>query len=335
MQCANTGKQTAETAGNQIIAEPIEFPSSDGTSIIKGFLWKPAGFDNPRGVVQLVHGMAEHIGRYDDFACFLATEGFLVCGHSHIGHGESVASPEDFGHMPVEDGEDVLINDVDTLRRAVEAGLPESVPYYLFGHSMGSLVVRVYVSRYGDGLAGAVVCGTAHEPVALSMAGNMLAKRVAHSKGDRMRSELIHSLADGAFSKAIDDPRTAMDWVSLNEENVDAYLADDMTGFMFTAGGYATLTQLARDAVSESIARGIPRDLPMLFISGWEDPVGDFGSGVFKAAHAARDAGVRRVQLMLYPEMRHEILNEKGNAQVYADVLAWLSLNGASGCVCS
>ena len=178
----------------------FEFPSWDGKSSIHGILWKPTG--EPRGVVQLVHGMAEHIEHYDPFARFLAEHGFVVCGHDHIGHGHSVSSKEELGHMPVENGADVLVEDVDTLRKAVSEAYPD-LPYFIFGHSMGSFTLRVYLTRHGEGLAGAIICGTGHKPPLLSLTGNALAQLGAKVRGQKSKSDLIHSMADGAFSKAI------------------------------------------------------------------------------------------------------------------------------------
>lgn len=313
-----------DSSANQIIS----FPSMDGASTISAKLWLPDR--DPKGIVQLVHGMAEHIGRYDDFAKYLAAQGYAVCGSDHIGHGASVESDQDLGHMPVKDGEDVLVEDVHGLRQIINHALGEDVPYFIFGHSMGSLVTRVYLSRYGEGLAGAVICGTAHQPLIVSKAGNLLARMVAKFEGPRAKSEFLHSLADGAYSKAIANARTPLDWLSRNEDNVDVYTEDPLTGFIFTAGGYSTLTALAYDAARNGTVKRIPKNLPLLFIAGEEDPVGDNGKGVRQAARQARKAGIIDVEEIIYPEMRHEILNEHEKHQVYADVLMWLNMHNAA-----
>lgn len=304
--------------------QKITFPSMDGENEIAAKLWMPEGAGEPKGIVQLVHGMAEYISRYDEFARYLTAAGYAVCGSDHIGHGESAASESDLGHMPVDRGEDVLVEDVQGLRQIASKALGEDIPYFIFGHSMGSLVTRVYLSRHGEGLAGAVICGTAHQPLAVTKAGNILARLVARIEGPRAKSELLHSLADGAYSKAVKDARTPLDWISLSDDNVDEYMDDPLTGFMFTAGGYATLTALAYDAARKQTAERIPKTLPLLFIAGAEDPVGNNGKGVRQAAAQARAAGIENVEEIIYPRLRHEILNEKEKHQVFADVLAWL-----------
>ncbi|MBQ3106903.1 MAG: lysophospholipase [Eggerthellaceae bacterium] len=313
----------------QIARTPIGFKSHDGKTQIKGCVWALATKDrkpgvNPRAIVQLVHGMSEHIERYDDFACYLARKGYVVCGEDHVGHGKSAASPDDLGCLPVKGGKDVLIEDVHELRKTVAARFSRQTPYVMFGHSMGSFIVRAYVARYGEGLAGAVVCGTGNQSRMLSKAGNFLARRIAAAKGENARSELLHNMGAGAFSKGVDNPRTPLDWLSTDDAVVDSYLADPLCGAMFSVGGYATLTDLTGEVVTPASASAIPKNLPLFYIAGDQDPVGEKGKAVREAANLAYRAGVKNVRLKLYEGMRHEILNEPGKADVYEDVLNWL-----------
>ncbi len=302
--------------------ETLSFISLDGASDINARFWVDSEL-TPKGVVQLVHGMAEHIDRYDEFARFLASRGFAVCGHDHIGHGGSVEDSSQLGHMPMKGGADILIADVDSLRKVASSRYP-GLPYFIFGHSMGSFVTRCYLARHGEGLAGAILCGTGNQPAALSAGGNALCHLIGVIKGSDYRSKLIDSLAAGGFNNAIDNPRTAVDWISHNKENVDAYLADGRCGFMFSAGAYAALTSLTREAVSKACVNAYPKGLPLLYAAGEEDPVGDCGKGVRAAAKLARGAGLDDVQVKLYPHMRHEILNEDDKAQVMEDVASWI-----------
>lgn len=302
--------------------ETLSFISLDGASDINARFWVDSELE-PKGIVQLVHGMAEHIDRYDEFARFLASRGFAVCGHDHIGHGGSVEDSSQLGHMPMKGGADILIADVDSLRKEASTRYP-GLPYFIFGHSMGSFVTRCYLARHGEGLAGAILCGTGNQPAALSAGGNALCHLIGVIKGPDYRSKLIDSLAAGGFNNAIDNPRTAVDWISHNRENVDAYLADGRCGFMFSAGAYAALTSLTREAVSKACINAYPKGLPLLYIAGEEDPVGNCGKGVRAAAELARDAGLDDVQVKLYPHMRHEILNEDDKAQVMEDVASWI-----------
>lgn len=313
-----------------IVESAFSYPSADGSTSIRARLWEPSSdtpsaADAPRAVVQVVHGMCEHMGRYDAFARFLAEHGIAVCGEDHIGHGASAAGPEELGHMPPREGKEILIADVEALRRMMMRRSGGEVPYFLFGHSMGSFIVRAYLTRpYAEGLTGAVLCGTGQQPRALSTAGNLLARAFGRVLGVRHRSAFIDGMGAGAYGKRVDNARTPFDWLSTDPAVVEAYLADKRCGFMFTVGGYAALTDLTGEIADPSAVARVPRDLPLLFVSGAEDPVGDNGKGVDAAVKALRDAGVEDVREILYPRMRHEILNEPGRAQVLSDILAWL-----------
>lgn len=311
-------------SADTVFRKEISFPSWGTDVEVFGDVWGAGTDDAPRAVVQIVHGMSEHIGRYDHFARFLACRGFAVCGLDHVGHGRSVKDPSKRGHIPARNGRDVLVQNVLKLHDAMRARYGDQVPYFLFGHSMGSFVTRVYICDYADDLAGAVICGTGHVEPQVSKAGHLLARAVARLRGEEHVSELLHRMADGAYSDAVPNARTPLDWLSANAENVDAYMADEACGAPFTAGGYATLTALVADACSAPNIARIPKALPLYFVAGAQDPVGSNGAGVRTAANMARKAGVRDVEVKIYEGMRHEILNETGRDEVYADVLNWL-----------
>lgn len=313
-----------------VVESALSYPSEDGSTTIRARLWEPPAdalpaSGSPCAVVQIVHGMCEHMGRYDAFARFLAQRGIVACGEDHIGHGASEPDPAKLGHLPPREGKDVLIADVDALRALMQRRFGAEVPYILFGHSMGSFVTRAYLARpCVRGLAGAILCGTGEQPRALSAAGNLLARLIGRIRGPRYRSALIDSLGAGAYGKRIADARTPFDWLSTDPAVVDAYRADPLCGFMFTVGGYAALTDLTGEIADPAVVARVPHDLPLLFVAGAEDPVGDNGKGVHTAMQALRRAGVERVDEILYPGMRHEILNEPGRDQVRADILAWI-----------
>lgn len=305
----------------------LGFLSADGSTSVRGALWQPAdvpGGARPRGIVQLIHGMAEHIDRYDAFASFLVSHGFVVCGHDHLGHGKTEPDPARRGVLDPGAGANALVADVGALRSIVSARYGRDVPYFMLGHSMGSLVLRVYLASHGEGLAGAVVCGTANRPLPVCKAGCLLARVVAALRGADARSELLHSLCDGAYGKRVRAPRTPFDWLSRDEDVVDAYITDEACGFTFSAGAYATLADLAFCAGLPDTFAAVPHGLPVLFIAGDADPVGDMGQGVENAATRMSAAGVADVSFKLYEGMRHEVLNELGREQVYQDVLSWL-----------
>lgn len=315
----------------------LRYPSADGASCIRALVWEPdavAAGAPPRAVVQLVHGMAEHVERYERFAGVLCAAGYAVCAEDHIGHGGSVAAFDGLGHIPLNGGVDMLLEDMHALRKLVVARYgsaatadqpnSSSVAYVLFGHSLGSFMVRVYLARWGEGVSAAVVCGTGQQPRWLVRAGNALCHVLACVRGERYRSALVDSLAVGAYGRAIKHARTPQDWLSYDGAVVDAYRADPCCGFMFTVGGYAAVTALASASQDVALASGIPRDVPLLFIAGADDPVGDCGAGAHRAVAQYRRLGMAQVDEIIYDGMRHEILNESDHERVERDVLAWL-----------
>lgn len=307
--------------------ETIWCDSSDRVSRLHGYIWWPAEGVKPLAAVQLVHGMAEYIGRYDDFARYLNSKGFVVYGHDHIGHGESVASKEDLGNLPV-DGKGILVEDMHRVRTDVMVRLTDAYgtlpPLFLFGYSMGSFVVRAYLARHGYGLKGAILCGTGFMPLRTSTAANKLARGIARTRGADYHSKLLHKMGVGGYAQEIDNAKTEVDWLSHNEENVARYIADELCGFMCSAGFYVTLTDLLHEVCSMECAEAYPKNLPMLYIAGTEDPVGECGEGVSKAADLAHAAGVTDVRCRLYAGMRHEILNERGRQVVFDDIVSWM-----------
>lgn len=304
--------------------EELRFPSADGRSTIRALVWWPAlaAGARPRGVVQVIHGMAEHVERYGALACLFAAHGFVVCGDDHAGHGAS-CDPDSYGCLPARGGAEALVADEHTLRRLMTERVGADVPYLLLGHSLGSYIARVYLAERGEGLAGVVLSGTGTLPVAVSWAGHALARLTCAARGEDYRSKLLDDMGVGGYARAVPGP-TGCEWLSHNEKNVATYVADSRCGFMFSAGGYAAVTKLTARACSLAWARRAPHDVPLLFVSGAEDPVGDNGRGVRAAAELARRAGQRHVDVRIYEGMRHEILNEDDGGRVMADVLSWV-----------
>ena len=304
--------------------EELRFPSADGRSTIRALVWWPAlaAGTRARGVVQVIHGMAEHVERYDALARLFASRGFVVCGDDHAGHGAS-CDPDGYGCLPARGGAEALVADEHTLRRLVTERMGSDAPYLLIGHSLGSYIARVYLAEHGEGLSGVVLSGTGTLPVAVSWAGHALARLICAVRGEKYRSKLLDGMGVGGYARAVPGP-TGCEWLSHNEKNVATYVADPRCGFMFSAGGYAAVTKLTARACSLAWARRAPHDVPLLFVSGAEDPVGDNGRGVRAAAELARRAGQRHVDMRIYEGMRHEIFNEDDGGRVMADVLSWV-----------
>lgn len=290
------------------------YPSSDGVHQIHAVLWLPER--EPRGVVQLVHGICEYALRYDPFAQFLTENGFAVTGNDHLGHGLTAKGPGEYGYFA-----DwwALVKDVRALRETVGKLVP-GVPYFLLGHSMGSFVTRTYLIDYPGTLTGAILSGTGQEPAVTVAAGKLLA-----GLGDPHKvNKLFYDLSIGAYNKQFAPARTGADWICRDEAVVDAYLADPLCNFQTTAGmNHAMMTGLQYVANKKNLAK-MDRNTPIYFFAGDEDPVGASGKGVRKVAGWFRDAGVKDVTVKLYPGGRHEMLNETNKEEVYADTLAWI-----------
>lgn len=282
-------------------------------------VWLPEG--QPRAVVQLVHGMAEHIDRYDAPARYLAEHGYAVAGHTHLGHGPKAAVK---GFFAPENGWQRLIDDVHALRQRAQAEHP-GLPYFLLGHSMGSFITRCYLTEHAGGLAGCVLSGTGTFDSATIAAGLAVSSTICLIGGGKKPSALIDKLGFSTSNKPFEPARTPFDWLSRDEEAVDRYIADPDCGFPFTGSGYRDLFRGLKRMMDTSALQSIPKDLPLLLFSGDHDPVGGMGEGVKKVAEDFRQAGLQRVTLKLYEGGRHEMFNELNRDEVYADLLEWLN----------
>ena len=310
-------------------ASDLTYPSHDGKTTVHAVVWEPDTDEKPlRGVIQIAHGMEEYIERYTEFAGFLVEHGFAVCGNDNVGHGKSVATPESLSHTSCSpNGTDTLIEDVHGLRGLMQERFA-GVPYVLFGHSMGAFMTQAYLTRHADGLAAAIICGVGFTPPVVSKGGTALVNLLIKLHGETAKSELVDGMVTGAYSKAVKNARTPLDWLSYSEANVDKYIEDPLCGVMFTLGGYKALLGLTSIAADPKAAANIPKTLPVLFIAGAEDPVGDNGEGVMKAVELYQKSGIHVVDVSLYRSMRHEILNEDDHQRVFDDVLTWLTRRG-------
>lgn len=285
-------------------------------------IWKDDTIKEYRGVVQLVHGMQEYIGRYENFAQVLAHNGYIVVGHDHLGHGDTAKKDEDFGYFSKKDGWNYLAEDVHILQNKIAKEYP-SLPYIIFGHSMGSLVVRTYLTKYQDNLAGVILCGTSGQKSGL-LAGQILTKLMILFKGDRYRSQLLEYLITGSFNKKFKPNRTSADWTTRDEEVVDKYQKDPKCGFNFTTNGYLNLL---KGSYYLSKQKNVNKTLnvPILLISGDKDPVGAMGKGVIKVMDMLEKAGLDKVTIRLFKDARHELLNETNKGEVYYVIFNWLN----------
>ena len=304
-----------------IIHNSFYFPSSDGKTTIHAEEWLPE--NAPKAVLQIVHGIAEYVGRYDAFASFLAENGIAVVGEDHIGHGRSVAEGAPHIYFSKNDGWNKVVSDIHNLRQMSGEKYPD-VPYFLMGHSMGSFLARTYLIKFPGDVDGAVIMGTGQLGKALVSAGKTAAKIIGKIFGFDKPHDIITNLAFGGYTKGIENPRTPFDWLSVNEENVDRYIADPMCGEDATVGLFLDMLGGIEFITKQENVDKMDITKPVLFIAGEEDPVGDNGKGV-KAAFLAFDkAGVKDLHCKLYPGLRHEILNENCGKKVGEYIYSWI-----------
>lgn len=303
--------------------EEFYFDSRDNVSKLHAVRWTPES-GNVVAVVQVVHGMAEHVERYEGLAQFLAERNIVVTGEDHLGHGKSVPEGGIKGYFCEQDPATVVVRDVHRLKKMTQEMYP-GVPYFILGHSMGSFILRNYICRYGTGIDGALLTGTGMQSGMALFMSNMLVGVEKLFKGSMKESTLLDRVAFGNFNKQISEPKTPYDWLSRDEENVAAYVADDNCGFLFTVNGFKTLSALIGGAQNKENLVKIPKELPVYIASGEMDPVGDYGKGVKAVYRAYEEAGIKDITLQLYPEDRHEILNECDKEKVMTDIAEWIA----------
>lgn len=282
--------------------------------------WTPEG--EVKGIVQIVHGIAEYAQRYDDLATYLNSRGLLVVAEDHMGHGKSVCEATPVGFFS--GGWHNAVGDTYRLMQDTMAEFPD-VPYILFGHSMGSFMARTVLAKYpNSGIAAAIICGTAWMPDAVIGAGKLLANLICKKNGEQNPSQLLQNVMFGSYNKKIEHPRTACDWLTRDSKIVDAYVADPLCGFIPSAGLVRSMMEGLQYIQNSKNLDAMGKDLPVWFIAGGDDPVGNYGTGVQRAAEEFKKHGMEHVDVKLYPLCRHEIHNEINRREVYEDVANWI-----------
>ncbi|MEI7884006.1 MAG: alpha/beta hydrolase [Clostridia bacterium] len=279
-----------------------------------------------QGVIQIVHGMAEHAIRYDGFAKKLNAAGFIVYVADLRGHGKTRDASGEKLYFAKKQGWQLLIDDIHRVNQLIVERHPNT-KLYLFGHSMGSFAVRTYICYYGENLSGVIISGTAGNPGFTGIIGKQLIKAKILLQGDRHISHMIDKLFFGDYSKLVGSHRTAYDWLSTMPEEVDKYILDPYCGAIGTLGFYKDLISGILAVNTDIAFSSIRQDLPMLLISGDSDPVGKMGLGVKEVYEKIINHGVCKAKLILYHGSRHELLNDKDRLQVTADIIQWLSNN--------
>lgn len=304
----------------EIIRKEYTYPSATGVADIFARSWAPETGEI-KAVLQIAHGMAEYGERYEELATYLCEAGYAVIINDHAGHGKSVKSKDDYGYFNGDKNKAGIgfVEDVHKLTLIAKEEFKK--PIILMGHSMGSFVARHYITKYASDVIGTIICGTSG-PNPAAGAGILVASLVEKLKGSKFKSEFINGLAFGAYNKRCEG-RTSFDWLSVNKENVDKYIADDLCGFLFTVSGYKNLFELLQFVSANEWYGAVPSSLPMYLIAGTEDPVGAYGKGVETVYNKLKETGHNDVKIKLYNGDRHEIHNEDDRFIVYADIAEW------------
>ena len=299
------------------------FMSKDGRTPVHAVRWVPAS-GNCRAVLQIIHGMTEFIERYEPFARYLAEHDILVVGHDHIGHGQSVLTKKDWGFFAHGNPAAILLQDMHKLRMIIQKEY-RGVPYFMLGHSMGSFLLRSYLSSCGKGLSGAIVMGTGFTDPRMSQTGIALTNLLSKVYGWRHRSGLLTRIALGSnkrFDMTGEHPENS--WLTRDEKIARWYYQHPACTYVFTLNGYRALFETVKHSCRQENADKIRKKLPLLLVSGADDAVGDYGKGVERVREMYRKAGIEDLKMVLYKKNRHEILNDLDRDQVFADILGWM-----------
>lgn len=286
---------------------------------LKGYVWKTT--DEPRGLFVIAHGMAETILRYEAFAAYLCEHGFWVYGYSHRGHFETAGSYEKLGYIG-KNGWHKMSRDLATVVDYAKS-TKSNIPLFLMGHSMGSYLVRTYLLENSDIVDGIILSGTGFPNAFELKMGAYVAGIERLFKGKDLPSKRMDKLSFGSFNQKFKPALTPFDWLSRDAEQVRAYIENPWCGQIHPSSFFEEMA----NGLYNMLYRQMPqprKKIPMFVMSGDKDPVGQMGTGVKKSADYYKDRGYD-VSLKLYPEGRHEMLNEVNRAEVYADILGWVN----------
>lgn len=305
----------------EVKTENISFDSACPGQKTAGYFFVSPQLERPKALVQLCHGMCEHLGRYEDFAAFLVRHGYGVFGNDHLGHGRTSNLGGEDGFFAEKNGRYFVLKDLKTMNELGRERWPGQ-PVILLGHSMGSFFARWFAAEYPDALDALIISGTAG-PNPAAGAGSLAADLMCLLQGAHGHSPLLQKLAFGNYLARVENPKTPHDWISRDRDVVRRYAADPKCTFTFTNSAMGELTRTLRQVSGQDWADRLRKAMPVLLLAGDADPVGGYGNGVRQVYAMLQKAGLTDLTLTLYPGGRHEMLNEINREQVYADVLAW------------
>ena len=314
-------KLSCGKGSNGMTKEDFSLPSTDGQHKLHVVRWLPDG--RPTLVLQVVHGMVEHIGRYDAFARAMNERGIAVIGHDHLGHGLTAENDDELGYIGSGNTSDRLVEDMWAVTQYIREQYPH-LPNCIMGHSMGSFLTRKYLTKRSGDVAAAIIMGTGFTPGAVASTALTMTNIIGKRKGEHHRSATLTKMALGPYSKAFSEPDSPAAWLTKDPEIVRIHDADKYATFVFTVNAYRALFSTLRELASWKDFKNVRRDLPVLICSGEDDPVGNYGKGPKKVYEGYLERGMKRVTLKLYPGDRHEIINELDRERVCADISDFL-----------
>ena len=309
-----------------MIKNDFKFLSSNNKTNIHAIICYPKKGEFSR-IFQMIHGMQEYIERYLPFFQFLTSQGFLVVGHDHLGHGQSINTKEDLGYFGEPNPNELLVKDIHKLRLIIQDKY-KNLPYFMCGHSMGSYLLRQYITLFGEGLSGAIIIGTGYENYYKILMGLNFCKMLNYFKGSHHRSNIVKKLCleNGPY-KQYDLTKTDENnsWITSDPKMAKLYNEDKKMDFNFTLNGYIGLVEATKFSCDYYNIDKIRKDLPILLASGDCDPVGNNGKGVKKVYEIMKSAGILDINMKLFENDRHEILNEVNRNEVYEYIKTWLN----------
>lgn len=303
-----------------VTREEFYVDSTDHVHMIHGYRWYDPEV-KCRGVLQIVHGMLEYIERYNELAEYMAGAGYFVVGHDHLGHGDSVRDASELGYVG-EQGAVTWLKDIEQVRRMAVSYAPK-VPYIMLGHSMGSFLVRRYLIYNGKKVDGAIIMGTGHQNPLLIKTGLAITYAGMMRKGKKGNSRILNNLTCSGYAKRYPDNAHTGSWMSRDPEILNQALQDKKMNFQFTMSAFEALFRTIEEVVDSRRAAKMPKNLPVLILSGDEDPVGNNGKGVRRFEAMLRKIGMKKVTCIIYPGNRHELIHDLDKEQVFQDIQNW------------
>lgn len=289
---------------------------------LKMFEFPPKSNSEPKGIIVLVHGMAEHIERYFDFANLLSDNDYYVYGYNHRGHKDSIKSYDDYGYIKNKNHFHILVDDLNIIIDRIILTHPNK-PIYLFGHSMGSFVSQRFIQLYGKKVNGVILSASSKRKNSLLSIGAFLSKFVIRFKGENYRSKFLHKLAFAKHNRKIKDCKTDLDWLNRDEEEVQKYINDPYCGGVFAAGFYRDLFEGLKTINSNYEL--IPKDLPIFIIGGTGDPVGGYSNLLNDLVTTYKKIKMKNINYKFYDQARHELLLEINKDEIMNDCLNWFN----------